>query len=143
MKRSFESGYAKWKKTKEQEERIKKLPKLTTFFSKTTTDTTSTSTSTLRLVSSITEEKEERAICIETCSDTAGEGTTSDISVNVSEQQSENIASSDPVLWPSTNKNSQSYWAEKGPPVCQNKQCSFIQSARVSQLEIKILKQDI
>jgi hypothetical protein len=31
MKRSFESGYAKRKKAKEQEERIKKLPKLTTF----------------------------------------------------------------------------------------------------------------
>jgi hypothetical protein len=57
MKRSFESGYTKRKKTKEQEERIKKLPKLT-FFSKTTADTTSTCTSTSRLVYSIAEEKE-------------------------------------------------------------------------------------
>jgi hypothetical protein len=31
MKRPFESGYAKRKKAKEQEERIKNLPKLTTF----------------------------------------------------------------------------------------------------------------
>jgi hypothetical protein len=38
MKRSFESGYTKRKKAKEQEEGIKKLPKLTTC-SKTTTDT--------------------------------------------------------------------------------------------------------
>jgi hypothetical protein len=52
----YESGYAKWKKVKEQEERIKKLPKLTIFFSKTTTDTTSTYTSTSRLVSTIAEE---------------------------------------------------------------------------------------
>jgi hypothetical protein len=49
------------KKAKDQEERIKKLPKLTTFFSKTATDTTSTSTSTSRLVSSTAEEKEERS----------------------------------------------------------------------------------
>jgi hypothetical protein len=31
VKRSFESGYAKRKKAKEQEKRIKKLRKLTTF----------------------------------------------------------------------------------------------------------------
>jgi hypothetical protein len=82
-------------------------------------------------VSSIAEEKDKRSIYAETCSDTAGEGTTSDTSVNVSEQQSENTASSDPTLWPSTNKNLQSYWVEMGPSVCQNKQCSFIKSARV------------
>jgi hypothetical protein len=109
MKRYFESGYAKWKKAKEQEERINKFPTLTTFFSKTTTDTTSTSTSTSRLVSSIAEEKEERSIYAEACSETEGEGTTSDTSVNVNELQSENTASSDPALWPSTNKNLQSY----------------------------------
>jgi hypothetical protein len=109
MKRSFESGYAKRKKAKEQEERIKTLPKLTTFFSKTTTDTTSKSTSTSRLVSSFAEEKDERSIYAETCSETEGEGTTSDTSVNVSEQQSENTARSDPALWPSANKNLQSY----------------------------------
>jgi adenosylcobinamide amidohydrolase len=56
-------------------------------------------------VSSIAEEKEERSIYAETCSETEGEGTTSDTSVNVSEQQSENTASSGPALWPSTNKN--------------------------------------
>jgi hypothetical protein len=82
-------------------------------------------------VSSIAEETEERSIYAETCSDTEGEGTTSDTSVNVSEQQSENTASSDPALWPSTNKNSQSYWVEKGPSVCKNKRCGFIKSARV------------
>jgi hypothetical protein len=96
MKCSFESGYAKWKKAKEQKERIKKLPEVTAFFSKTTTDTTSTSTSTSRLMSSIAEEKEEWSIYAETCSETEGEGTTSDTSVHVSEQQSENTASSDP-----------------------------------------------
>jgi hypothetical protein len=82
-------------------------------------------------VSSIAEEKEERSTYAETCSETEDEGTTSDTSVNVSEQQSENTASSDPALWPSTNKNLQSYWVEKGPSVCQNKQCSFIKSTRV------------
>jgi hypothetical protein len=56
-------------------------------------------------VSSIAEEKVERSIYAETCSETEGEGTTSDTSVNVNEQQSENTASSDPVLWPYTNKN--------------------------------------
>jgi hypothetical protein len=96
---------------------------VTTFFSKTTIDTTSTSTSTFRLVSSIAEEKEERSIYEETCSETEGDGTTSDTSVNVSEQQSENTASSGPALRPSTNK--------KGPSACQNKRCSFIKSARV------------
>jgi hypothetical protein len=77
-------------------------------------------------VSSIAEEKEERSIYTETCSETEGECTTSYTSVNLSEQQSENTASSDPALWPSTNKTFQSYWVEKGPSVCQNKQCSFI-----------------
>jgi hypothetical protein len=77
-------------------------------------------------VSSITEEKEERSIYVETYSKT-----TSDTSVNVSKQQSENTASSDPALWPSRNKNVRSYWVEKGPSVCRNKQCSFIKSACV------------
>jgi hypothetical protein len=81
MKRSFESGYAKRKKAKEQEERIKRLPKLITFFSKATTDITSTSTSTSRLVSSIAEEKEEWSIYAETCSETKGEGATSDTGI--------------------------------------------------------------
>jgi hypothetical protein len=58
-------------------------------------------------VSSIPEEKEERSIYAETCNESEDEGTTSDTSVNVSEQQSENTASSDPALWPSTNKNLQ------------------------------------
>jgi hypothetical protein len=82
-------------------------------------------------VSSIAEEKEGRSIYAEICSETEGEGATSDTSVNVSEQQSENTASSDPALWPFTNKNLQSFWVEKGPSVCQNKQWSFIKSARV------------
>jgi hypothetical protein len=51
--------------------------------------------------------------------------------LQTSEQQSENTASSEPALWPYTNKNLQSFWVEKGPPVCQNKECSFIKSARV------------
>jgi hypothetical protein len=75
-----------------------KCSKTDNFFSKTTTDTTSTSTSSLRLVSSITEEKEERSIYAETYSETKGEGATSYTSVNVSKQQSENTASSDPAL---------------------------------------------
>jgi hypothetical protein len=98
MKRSFESGYAKRKRRKYKRKELKKLPKLTTFFSKTTTGTTSTSTGTSRLVSSIDEEKEERSVHAEKCSETEGEGTTSDTSVNVSEQQSENTASLDPAL---------------------------------------------
>jgi hypothetical protein len=56
-------------------------------------------------VSSIAEEKEKRSIYAETSRETEGEGTTSDTSVNVSGQQSENTASSNPALWPSTNKN--------------------------------------
>jgi hypothetical protein len=118
------------KRRKNKRRKLKKLPK-PTFFSKTTADTTSMSTSTSRLVSSI-EEKEERSIYAETCSETEGEGTTSDTSVNVSEQQSENTASSDPALWPSANKQLQSYWVEKGPSMCLNKQYSFIKSARVN-----------
>jgi hypothetical protein len=55
-------------------------------------------------VSSIAEEKEERSIYAETCSEIEGEGTTSDTSVNVGEQQNENTASSDPAIWPSINK---------------------------------------
>jgi hypothetical protein len=57
----------------------------------------------LRL-SSIAEEKTEWSIYTETYSET--KGTASDISVNASVYQSENTASSDPTLWPSTNKNS-------------------------------------
>jgi len=90
---------------KEQEGRIKKILKLTTFFSKITTYITSTSTITSRLVSSIAEEKKARSIYAETCSETEGVGSTSHTLVNVNEQQSENIASGDPMLWPSTHKN--------------------------------------
>jgi hypothetical protein len=49
-------------------------------------------------VSSIAEEKEETSIYAKTCSETEGEGTTSDTSVNVSEQQTENTVSSDSTL---------------------------------------------
>jgi hypothetical protein len=73
----------------------------------------------------------EPQLSIKLCGETEGDGTTSDTSVNLSEQQSENTVSSDPALWPSTNKNLQSYWFENGPFVYQNKQCTFIKSARV------------
>jgi hypothetical protein len=49
-------------------------------------------------VSSIAEEKEERSIYAETCSETEGDGNNSDTSVNVGQQQSENTESSDTVL---------------------------------------------
>jgi phosphatidate phosphatase APP1 len=112
MKRSYESGCAKRKNAKEHEERIKKFAELTTFSSKITADTASASTNTSRLVSSIAEEKKLRSfffaqkqvvrlrvrVPLQT------------LSVNVSEQQSKNTASSDPALWPATNKNLQSYW---------------------------------
>jgi hypothetical protein len=70
------------KRRKNKRKELKKSPKLTKFFSKTTTDTTSTSINTSTLVSSIAEEKEERSIYAETCNDTEGKGTNSDTSVN-------------------------------------------------------------
>jgi hypothetical protein len=81
-------------------------------------------------VPSIAGEKEERSIYAETCSETEGEGTTSDTSVILSEQQSENTVSSDPVLWPSTNRNSPTGLIRVHLCV-KKKQCSFIKSARV------------
>jgi hypothetical protein len=143
MKRSFESGYAKRKKAKEQEERIQKLQKLTTIFSKTTTATTSTSTNTSRLVSSIAEGKEEQSIYTETCSETEGEDTTSDTSVNVSEQQSENTANSDPALWSSTNKNLSPTGLRRVHPCVKTSNIVLSNQPVHTQLEIKILKQDI
>jgi hypothetical protein len=93
-------------------------------------------------VSSIAEEKEERSIYAETCSDTEGDGTTSDTSVNVSEQQSENTASSDPVLWPSTNTNSPA--GMRRVHLCVKTSNAVLSKQPVyTQLEIKILKQDI
>jgi hypothetical protein len=94
-------------------------------------------------VSSIAEEKEVRSIYAEICSETEGDGTVSDTSVNVNEQQTENTASSDPAVWPSTNKNLQSYWVEKGPPLCQKQAMKFYQISPCTQLETEILKQDI
>lgn len=138
MNKKYLSGAQKRKNKIEEQERLKKLPKLTSFVTVTSKfPSSSASTSSppddVIVASDIVENESQMDVPQSTVTATAT--AVDDDSMSICESFSESVErkefEADPALWDINRKKDVDYWIQKGPSMCQNIDSDFSKSQRI------------